>query len=57
MRYIVTGKYINGDEYAEAFEDIEQLADNLRYIAGHNHDGAPDHYRVLVNTIKIETEE
>lgn len=57
MEYIITGTYANGDEYGDKLRSIEQLTEALQWIAGHDHDGTPDHYRVLSESIKIETEE
>ena len=57
MRYLITGKYANGDDYGETLDDAEQLAEALHLIARHDHDDTPSYYRVLSDTIKIETEE
>lgn len=53
MRYILTGKYKDGDAYADVYESLDELGETLMYIS--RHDGEDG--EVLEGTIKIETEE
>ena len=52
MIYILTGKYKEGDAYADVYENLEELGETLMYIS--RHDGEDG--EVLEGTIKIETE-
>lgn len=58
MRYIVTGKYANGDEYGETTESLAELS----YIVSEinrwdNHASVGENLRVDASTVTIETEE
>lgn len=57
MRYVITDKYANGDDYGEAFTGLPDLAYALGDIHRWNGDEriAADQ-RVIESTIKIETE-
>ena len=58
MRYILIGKYANGDSYGEATESLEELAYILSDInRWHNHAGVGEDLRVDATTLKIETED
>ncbi len=52
MRYILTGKYANGDDYGEGTESLAELA----YIISDLNRWHDDE-RVDATTLKIETEE
>lgn len=54
MRYILTGKYTNGDDYAEA---TESLADLAYIISEINRWKIGEGLRIDASTLKIETEE
>ena len=58
MRYILTGKYDNGDEYAEATESLAELAYIISEINrwGDDVSLSPDQ-RVDPASLIIETEE
>ena len=58
MRYILTGKYDNGDEYAEATESLAELAYIISEInrGGDDMSLRPDE-RICADNITIETEE
>ena len=58
MRYILTGKYDNGDEYAEATESLAELAYIISEINRWGDDMSlrPDE-RICADNITIETEE
>jgi len=53
MRYIITGTYQNGDNYAEEADTIEQLTETLRQLTG----WADADGRYEVGDIRVETEE
>lgn len=57
MRYIITGKYQNGDDFANSWDSIEGLAWELSDIKRWDTPTTKDDERVLSDTIKIETEE
>ena len=58
MRYILTGKYANGDDYAEATENLEELAYIISEINRWSDDERVDpSARIDATTLKIETEE
>ena len=58
MRYILTGKYANGDDYAEATESLAELAYITSEINRWSDDERVDSSaRIDATTLKIETEE
>jgi len=58
MRYLITGKYDNGDDYAEATESLAELAYIISEINRYGDDMSlrPDQ-RIGSDNITIETEE
>lgn len=58
MRYLITGKYDNGDDYAEATESLAELAYIISEINRWGDDMSlrPDQ-RIGSDNITIETEE
>ena len=58
MKYLITGKYANGDDYAEATESLAELAYIISEInRWHDHASVGENLRVDATTLKIETEE
>lgn len=57
-RYILTGKYANGDAYGEATESLADLAYIISEINRWSDDERSDpSARIDATTLKIETEE
>lgn len=57
VKYILTAKYANGDDYADKFDDLYELAEQLRYIDSSVNGNHPDAHRILSTQITVTTEE
>lgn len=56
MKYLLTGKYANGDDYAETADSLAKLSEIIDDInRWHNHASVGENLRVDATTLVIET--
>lgn len=57
MKYLLTGKYANGDDYTETADSLAKLSEIIDDInRWHNHASVGENLRVDATTLVIETE-
>lgn len=57
MKYIITGVYANGDQYADKADNIAELAYFLSDINRFDSDSTKPEDRIIANSVKVETED
>lgn len=55
--YIVTTKYANGDDYADKFETLTEVAEAAKFIDSKENRNLPDEDRLIDSQFAVTTEE
>ena len=57
VKFIVTAKYANGDDYADKFDTLAEVANLLLYIEGEENNEQTDDNLILATQLSVTTEE
>lgn len=56
MKYIITGKYDNGDNYFDRFDTLQEVKDHIEYLYSTDNASQRPENRLNINNVNLETE-
>lgn len=57
VNYIVTSKYLNGDDYSDKFQSLDEAIEVLQFINSDENNGSVDENNIDPNQVALTTEE